>query len=398
MDIVQQLRDAGFESYFAGGCVRDRLMGLDPVEYDIATAARPDDVRTIFPRARHVGEAFGVSLVRSGEEVIDVATFRCDGVYRDHRHPENVEFSDALHDAQRRDFTINGLFEDPLENTIIDHVGGQEDLAAGIIRAIGDPRARIDEDHLRMLRAVRFAARFDFTIEEQTLAAINDRAGELAGVSRERIGQEVRRMLTGARRAVAAALLQETRLDAPALNEPTAEASLCRLAGLPGEATYSIALAAWLLDRHGEQASLQDVSDRWRGSLMLSNRQWSDLCATLSLQRAIGDWDAAGVAARKRLAATEHFSAALSIVATVDAHRADHVQDDVAELAQGGLAPDPIVCGDDLVEAGMRPSPLIGRVLEAVYDAQLEGSIATFEEAMALAQGLARELAGDLDP
>src|SRR5436190_9503965 len=202
--IVRTLVEAGHVAYFAGGCVRDRLMGHEPADFDVATDARPEEVKKVFPKLLHVGESFGVMLVRISGHEIHVATFRTDGVYSDSRHPDSVTFSDARHDAERRDFTINGLFENPLTGEIIDYVGGQKDLAAKVIRAIGDPHARLREDRLRMLRAVRFAARFGFAIEQETADAIRECASELVGVSRERIGQEVKRMLCDPNRAVAA--------------------------------------------------------------------------------------------------------------------------------------------------------------------------------------------------
>ena len=165
IEILEILRSAGFETYFAGGCVRDRLLSSAPTEYDIATSARPDDISKLFPKARSVGESFGVMIVRKNSSMYDVATFRSDGPYSDKRHPDEITFSDAKHDALRRDFTINGMFEDPIEDKIIDFVGGKEDLQNRIIKSIGDPNERISEDHLRMLRAIRFASRFEFSIE-----------------------------------------------------------------------------------------------------------------------------------------------------------------------------------------------------------------------------------------
>ena len=157
--VVRDLVEAGHVAYFAGGCVRDRLLGLQPADYDVATSARPEQVKSAFRRVREVGVAFGVMLVRVRSHEIQVATFRTDGVYSDGRHPDTVTFSDAQHDASRRDFTINGLFEDPLQDRIIDFVGGRADLDARMLRAIGDAEARLREDRLRMLRAVRFANR-----------------------------------------------------------------------------------------------------------------------------------------------------------------------------------------------------------------------------------------------
>ncbi len=204
VEVVRRLSEAGYTAYFAGGCVRDRLMGLEPTDYDVASDARPEQVGALFGGAHRVGESFGVMLVSAMGHQIEVATFRSDGFYSDGRRPDTVTFSDAGHDARRRDFTINGLFEDPLSGRVIDFVGGQADLEARLIKAIGDPEARLAEDRLRMLRAVRFAARFSFAIDAATAEAIRGGAEDLGRISRERIGQEVRRMLTDRNRAVAA--------------------------------------------------------------------------------------------------------------------------------------------------------------------------------------------------
>jgi poly(A) polymerase len=200
LDVVKRLRDAGHNALWAGGCVRDQLLGLSPKDYDVATSALPDAVRDLFGRRRTlaVGASFGVITVLGGKplEPIEVATFRTDGDYRDGRRPESVAFTDAEHDAQRRDFTINGLFYDPLEERVVDYVGGVADIEARVVRAIGDPRRRFGEDKLRMLRAVRFAATYGFALDPDTLAAIRDMAAGVTAVSGERIGGELRRVLT----------------------------------------------------------------------------------------------------------------------------------------------------------------------------------------------------------
>src|SRR6478752_925362 len=216
VDVVRRLRESGHQALWAGGCVRDQLMDQLPKDYDVATDAVPDRVREVFGRRRTlaIGASFGVITVLGPEGAgqIDVATFRRDAGYSDGRHPDAVSFSDAEHDAQRRDFTINGLFFDPLEDRVIDFIGGQADLNRKIVRAIGDPLARIAEDKLRMLRAVRFAARFDFAIDDQTLAALKQQVRELVIVSAERIATELRLILTHPNRARGAELLVETNL------------------------------------------------------------------------------------------------------------------------------------------------------------------------------------------
>src|SRR5438132_61390 len=194
--IVRRLRDAGHVAYFAGGCVRDMLLGLTPKDFDVATDAPPQRVRELFSNTQAVGAAFGVILVRHRTSVIEVATFRTDLQYKDGRRPEGVVFTTAEEDAKRRDFTINGLFMDPLDgDKVIDYVGGQEDLRSRTLRAIGEPNHRFEEDHLRLLRAVRFAARFDMTIEATTAQAIARHADHLKRISPERIAEELRMML-----------------------------------------------------------------------------------------------------------------------------------------------------------------------------------------------------------
>ncbi len=375
-EIVRALVDQGHVAYFAGGCVRDRLLGIEPLDYDVATDARPEAVRDIFRRTQRVGESFGVVLVRSGGVTVEVATFRTDGVYSDGRHPDEVEFSDEEHDASRRDFTINGLFEDPLNDRIIDYVEGRADLEKRIIRAIGDPAARIAEDRLRMLRAVRFAARFGFSIDEDTAAAISTNAATLSGVSRERIGQELKRMLTNESRGVAAWELQYLGLDVPALNESNLKVAPTRLGRLPAETPYPTALAAWLLDRHVESGQYDRIAARWSSALMLSNMDRGKLLACLdAFQTLCTSWGRLGVAGQKRLAARPEFTEGLRILQTVDRQAFIDVRRRVTELAESGLAPAPLLTGDDLLEMGIEPGSIYRRLMDAVYDAQLEGAI-----------------------
>ncbi len=225
-NIVRELRSRGFQAYFAGGCVRDTLLGVVPADYDVATDATPPEVMRIFPETYAVGAQFGVVLVPLRDDVppaafpsehpnyVEVATFRNDGTYTDGRHPDRVSYStDPQEDVQRRDFTINGLLMDPLDgNRVLDFVGGRDDLKAGVIRAIGDPERRFAEDKLRMLRAVRFAARFDYTIEPGTFAAIQRLAPGIQQVSRERVRDELTKMLTEGHARRAFELLDRTGL------------------------------------------------------------------------------------------------------------------------------------------------------------------------------------------
>ena len=215
-DVVRRLRAAGFEAYWAGGCVRDQLLGRTPKDYDVATSATPEQIRTLFGRRRTlaIGAAFGVISVIGPKPagMVEVTTFRRDAAYSDGRHPDSVTFSSAEEDASRRDFTINGLFYDPVEQRVIDFVGGQKDLAERHVRAIGCARDRFAEDKLRMLRAVRFAAAFDFTLDDEARAAIAEMAAEIHVVSPERIAMEMRRLLADSSRAAGVRLLLETGL------------------------------------------------------------------------------------------------------------------------------------------------------------------------------------------
>jgi len=391
IEILKTLRDAGFETYFAGGCVRDRLQSSAPTEYDIATSARPHDIKSIFTSARSVGESFGVMLVRSNEFMYDVATFRSDGPYSDHRHPDKIKFSDAEHDALRRDFTINGMFEDPIKELIIDFVGGQEDIDNRLIRAIGCPQERIDEDHLRMLRAVRFASKFAYSIELKTGDAIRKLASELSGVSRERIGEEIRKMMTDPNRGVAAWELQYYGLDRTIFAEQSCMNAPTRLGRLPSAARYATSLAAWIIDRHGSNADVHDVASSWRSQLLFSNKVYDEIIEILTLHQQSIAWDTLGIAKQKRIAASPQFDGTLSIIQGEDRATFVHIKSRITELEVTGLAPDRLINGHDLMQAGIEPSATLGGVLEAVYDAQLEGAIRTQTEAIALALSIYRD-------
>lgn len=396
--IVRRLREQGHTAYFAGGCVRDALLGLRPTDFDIATDATPARVREIFPRTAEVGAAFGVVLVHeviNRQKIsVEVATFRSDGPYSDARRPDTIHFSDPLADAARRDFTINALFLDPVDEVqepqapgggrIIDHVGGLKDLEARLLRAVGDPERRLAEDHLRALRAVRFAARLGFAIDAATAAAIRRHAAELRGVSRERIGDEVRRMLTHPRRARAAELVQDLALDAPVLNEPAVRVALVTLAGLPEHAPLAQALAAWALDRLAAGATgiaeqqVGGVVAGWRAALMLSNVETDELSSLLRTHRALVDrWAGARISQRKRWAAGGAFGLAVELVAIHRPEAAKEISEAVADLRSDGvgIAPTPFVTGDDLTAMGMKPGPAYRRILDEVYDAQLEGKV-----------------------
>ena len=261
LDTIKKLRAEGHVALLAGGCVRDRLLNRTPKDFDVATDATPERVKQFFPRARQVGAKFGVMLVRKFGHEIEVATFRTDATYSDGRHPDAVTFGSDVEDARRRDFTINGLFYDPIDDRVIDYVSGRADLEAGIIRTIGDPDRRFAEDHLRMLRAVRFAARFGFQIEPATANAIARHAARLETISAERVWQELEMILTDPGRVCGWSLLLDTSLRehlTPAWPQERDDDAVvgARLAALPSQQIdASLAMAAALCTHPAKQAA-----------------------------------------------------------------------------------------------------------------------------------------------
>lgn len=398
IDVLRTLRDNDHTAYFAGGCVRDELLGLAPTDFDIATSATPDQVQTLFQRTNAVGASFGVVLVRHNHATIEVATFRTDGPYSDSRRPDHVTFSTPEHDAQRRDFTTNAIFLDPLDNNrVIDHVDGVADLQAGIIRAVGNPDARFDEDDLRALRAVRFACRYGFTIEPRTRAAITKHAQGLAGVSRERIGAETRKMLAHHTRAQAVALLQELAIDAAVLNAAHSDNAPTTLAALDPDASHIAAMLAWAIDRAARWPAPVTAAD-FRHALMLSNDETAALSAATRCLGAMtqpvdapNHWASLRVAQRKRLATDQGAPDARAALAALDPARAQVINLDIAQLADDpvGLNPAPLLNGDHLIARGFAPGPGFAPLLSAVYDAQLEARVATADQALTLASSLA---------
>jgi poly(A) polymerase len=410
-EVARRLADAGHAAFFAGGCVRDQLLGSEPEDYDIATDARPEQIQAVFPKARGVGEAFGVMLVRAGGHTFEVATFRKDGPYHDGRRPASVTFSDAFADANRRDFTVNGLFQDPRTGEIVDHVNGRPDIAARSIRAIGDPHERIAEDRLRMLRAVRFAARLGFTIDPATSAAVRTHAGELRSVSPERVGDEVRKMLAHPARARAARLVESHELDgaifgdvvgadvAGRLDHQGAEGDCPRLATLSTAAPWTTALAAWLLDRLARggadlpartppRPDAAEVSRRvaaLRARLVLSNHETDALHALLAAREAmLGDFASLPLARRMRWMAAPGFDAALDILRVEDPDRAAALRSEADRELPARRLPEPLVDGNTLVSEGLRPGPEFKVLLDLAMDAQLEGRVASRAEALDL--------------
>lgn len=426
--IVRALRAAGHEACFVGGCVRDLVMGAQPHDYDIATDARPDRIESLFSHTVPVGRAFGVMLVREGGTLYEVATFRADGAYRDGRRPEAVTFAGAREDAKRRDFTINGLFHDPIEDETIDWVGGVADIEARRVRAIGDPAERFEEDHLRLLRAVRFAARLGFTIEDATRGALESRAARIVHISAERVRDELVRMFTHAGAGRALHLLHETGLLAHVLPEVAAMAGCAQPPQFhpEGDVLVHTALA---LDRLNEAADpspalafavlLHDVgkpptasldgerirfnghaevgaemADRIGRRLRLSATQVGRVRDLVAHHMRFQHVTQMKTSTLKRFLGMDGFDEHLEL------HRADCLAShgDVShyefcrakrgEFSQEVIRPEPLVTGRDLIGLGLEPGPRFGRILRAVEDAQLEGEIATREAALELVRWL----------
>jgi poly(A) polymerase len=414
--VLTRLRENGHVAYFAGGCVRDELLGLTPKDFDIATDAPPNRVRQLFSNTQAVGAAFGVILVRHKKSVVEVATFRTDGKYLDGRRPEAVTFTTAEEDAKRRDFTINGMFLDPIENKVIDYVGGQEDLRSKVLRAIGDPNHRFEEDHLRLLRAIRFAARFGLEIEEVTATAITTNGPHLARISPERIADELRLALTAPTRVRAWEMMERFGLDTvvfrfwqlpwktphPEVRGGRSGILLPRVS--PGERVqFGVALAAATLEYAAQRLPhlgdwqsipVRTIVRALRQSLRLSNDEVDAMEGTLygveQLLKTVSPIEAQ----LKRFLARPTAAASRAILAALppewESERRAELSSRLAELEKTDFAPTPLINGDDLTDAGLMPGPKFKVALDQTYDAQLEGRITTRKEALEMAIGIAK--------
>lgn len=409
VDVVRQLRDAGYEALWAGGCVRDELLGRTPKDYDVATNASPSRVRRLFGRHRTVpvGAAFGVMALVGppGAGTIEVVTFRSDSTYSDGRHPDRVTFSSAREDALRRDFTINGMFYDPLENRVIDYVGGLEDLELGIIRAIGDARQRIAEDKLRMLRAVRFAAVFAFRLDEDCLHAIREHAAEIGLVSAERIVAELRMMLSHPNRRTAAELLVRTRLLPELLPEgrpvyqwtddPKAEVTgnerwqrVLRI--LDALADNEPLVPAWtallgdvLRAESSERQAIARLANRWR----MTNDEAEGIAVLLANEKRVLTARQQPWPVMQRILVGRRCNELLQYceaVAKVDGTGSEDLAFCRAKLQLPSevLNPPPLITGNDLRSLGIPRGPIYREILDAVRDEQLEGRLQSRDEAL----------------
>lgn len=398
LHVLKTLRASGFEAYWAGGCVRDELLRRRPKDYDVATSAVPAEVVRALQtyKTLEIGVAFGVVAVIGPRQAgaVEVSTFRRDLAYRDGRRPEGVEFVSAELDAQRRDFTINGMFYDPIEERVIDYVGGQADLQAGIVRAIGDAQARFEEDKLRMLRAVRMAATFGFRLDDATLAAVQQMAPQVTVVSPERIAQELRQMLVLPQRGWAFELLRMSNLlaavwpEASALDETAWQLAHDTLEQLD-EPTFPLAVAA--VASAGNEAgcvasaATKTLASRWR----LSVKEREAIGWLTEHARALDDAPTSPWSRMQRLLVHPgsrelvelHAARAKAQGASLSAIAYCHER--LAWPAKR-LNPPVLVTGNDLIQQGVKPGPGFAELLERVRDAQLEGRIATKDQALAL--------------
>ncbi|MBL8210682.1 MAG: CCA tRNA nucleotidyltransferase [Bryobacterales bacterium] len=426
VELVAALRERGYAAWLVGGCVRDELLGIEPKDYDVATSARPDEVLGLFPRAERIGAHFGVVLVKRPEAAVEVATFRSDHSYSDGRRPDEVTFeTDPKQDALRRDFTINALFRDPFTGEVLDFVEGHRDLAHGVVRAIGDARRRLEEDHLRLLRAVRFAARFTFSIAEGTYAAMRELRARIHGIAVERVREELTRILTEGQAARGLELLDGCGLLEELLPEVKAFQGVQQpqeyhpegdvwthvllMLREMGKASPELAWGVLLHDV-GKPPTFQ-IADRIRFNghaevgeqmarrilerLKFSHDSTERICAIVANHMRFMDAQRMKPSTLKRFLRQPHFDEHLAL------HRLDclssngsmanydYVSQALAEMGEEGLRPPRLITGRDLIALGYSPGPAFSGLLRAVEDAQLDGRIQTREEALTLVASLA---------
>ncbi|HYL47144.1 MAG TPA: CCA tRNA nucleotidyltransferase [Candidatus Limnocylindrales bacterium] len=424
--ICKTLRARGKQAYLVGGCVRDILLGHEPTDYDVATDATPEEVQEIFPDSLAVGAQFGVIIVTEGEMQVEVATFRSDIGYSDGRHPDKVVYStSAREDVQRRDFTINALLLDPETNEVLDYVGGREDLRAGIIRAIGRPEERFREDKLRMVRAVRFAARFRYAIEGATFGAIGKLAPDICQVSAERIRDEITKILTegAARRGFElldeAALLPEILpeivrmkgVEQPPQFHPEGDVWIHTLLMLEKLSAGCSPTLAWgvLLHDVGKPPTFKPPTGpngriRFDEHVEVGTQMAEDICRRLKFSNEDTGQIAALVAnhlrfkdvGQMKLSTLKRFVRLPRFEEHLELHRLDCLSSHgslesyefvlrfLAETPPEQVRPTRLLTGDDLLGLGFKPGPIFKEILDAVEEAQLNGKVQSHREAVDL--------------
>ena len=406
IQICHKLRQAGHVAYFAGGCVRDAMLGREPKDFDVATDATPERVREVFGKRKTlaIGAAFGVigvlpHLAEASDplgdvsiEPLEVATFRSDGEYLDGRRPSKVHYGDARHDALRRDFTINGMFFDPAENEVIDFVGGAADLQRQVLRTIGDAEQRFEEDKLRMLRAVRFTCTLGFSLDTAALQQIQRQASQIAVVSDERIGAEMRRVVAGPSAAYGLELLRQTGLHShvlPSLEFAELE-SIARLLEARERFEFDTSLALVILAMHDDQdersQTLKQLTKRWR----LSNEEVRRIKSAMQWYPVVTGANAKPWSVVQPVLVDRDIDAILLVALAVIT--ANHEDQSGYERCLQALAwepqrldPRPLLTGDDLKAAGYQPGRQFKAALESVRAAQLDGDVSSREQAMSLA-------------
>jgi tRNA nucleotidyltransferase/poly(A) polymerase len=386
-EIVQMLRDAGHESYFVGGCVRDMVMEIRPVDYDIATGALPEQVTALFPRTEPIGAKFGVILVIHHGHPFEVATFRSDEAYVDGRRPAGVVFTGPEEDVLRRDFTINGLLYDPIEDRIIDFVDGQADIKKKIVRAIGDPHQRFSEDKLRILRAIRFGARFGYTVEAKTWDAVCAMAPEIGQVSAERIRDELLRILVEGESAHGMTMLNESGLMSVVLPELSWDAHIHDCLRMLGPAVApDFALGVLLHECDADDA--RKVADRLR----LSNNAIDHVDSLVGNQKRFSDVDKMSQSELKRFVRIPRFEDHLELfrihlaVARTSSEGFELARQRAQSWSSEDLFPKPLISGADLITLGFRPGPSFKSILTRVEDEQLEGRLVDHDAAIDFAR------------
>ncbi len=422
--VAGKLRDAGYVAYFAGGCVRDALLGEEAKDYDIATSATPEQVQKVFPNADAIGAHFGVMLVKRDGIHFEVATFRTDGSYHDGRRPESVEFSSPEEDAQRRDFTVNGLFQDPETGEVIDYVNGQADLKARVLRAIGNPVERFQEDALRLLRAVRFATTLGFEIEAKTWEAVCDNAHLLEKISIERIQAEFSRIIVSPNRRRGLELLVDSGLinyflpevldligcEQPPQWHPEGDVYVhtCIMLEMLGdeEVPLTLALAVLLHDIgkpatytydeedqrirfNGHDAVGADMSEVILRRMKYSNDTIEDVRVMVANHMNFMHVQLMKVSKLKRFMSRDTFDQEIELH-RVDCASSNGFTDNYdfvlakrEEFANEPLIPEPLIKGRDLMELGLSPGPKFKEILTAVQNEQLEGRLKDSEAAIA---------------
>ncbi len=421
-EICRRLTQAGHRALLAGGCVRDLLLGVPSKDYDIATSASPHAVARLFEKCVSVGAAYGVQIVVLPEGMFEVATFRKDGPYLDGRHPDHVEFVDEIEDARRRDFTVNAMFFDPATDSIIDYVGGREDLQRRVIRTVGEPCARFAEDHLRLLRAIRFAARLRYEIEPQTWNAITEMAQLVVSTSGERIREEILKILTegGARRAFE--LLDRSRMlvhilpevaamkgvEQPPEFHPEGDVFEHTLMMLDMASAPSATLAMAILLHDVGKPLTQTFEDRIRFNnhdkvgaretekicrrLRMSNEDTKRIAWIVENHMRVDAIPSMRENRRKRFVREDDFQDLLEVcrLDCLASHNSldtiNWIEEYIAKLPPEQLKPAPLLRGGDLIEMKYTPGPVFAEILHAVEDEQLEGTIATPDEAKAFVE------------